>query len=110
MHALAGKERIRRHDHVAKESVDRQRGNGAEIGGGDDVDHPRGLPGALDVEADHARVGVGTADQRQVRQARHGDIVDEAPAPADEGRVLTSPERAADPGHRSGAEGLHQTR
>ena len=110
VHALAGEERVRRHDHVAKEPVDRQGGDHAQIGGRDDVDHAGGLPGALDVQADHARVGVGAADQRQVRQARHGDIVDEAPAPADEGRVLTSPERAADPGHRSGAEGLHQTR
>jgi hypothetical protein len=45
-------------------------------------------------------VRVGAAQERQVGQARHGEIVHETAPAGEEWPVLPPPQRAPDPGHR----------
>ena len=97
---LAGQQRVGRHDHVAEEPVHRQGADGAEVGAGDDGHDARGLPGATHVQPGDAGVGVGAAQQRQVRDAGRREVVHEPAAPGEQRGVLSPPERAADPGHR----------
>ena len=68
------------------------------VGSGQHADHARQLPGLVGIDADDVGVRVRAAQDRGVPQPRHGlEIVDEARAAGQQGRVLEAQDALADP-------------